>query len=222
MKEKLYLPLCVSRKVCSDLGSRYSGFLKSGVKWTGDVLLLLLWYSLSTPSSCFCYKLFVRLFTCWQVHSKGLHSSAPWLNVGCQDKMLDSRVMLMLQTDWAEVEEADCQISMQAIRIPCALKALRVSVKQGNESKARQATKGWLNSASQGAKVQTQSSLSKVRQRWTSTREFHWQSKIKESESAWDKAVRGSNSVITMVRWIVKLVNKTVCLSYHHSLMSFS
>lgn len=189
---------------------------------TGDVLLLLLQYSMSTPLSCFCYKLFVRLFPCWQMHSKGLHSSAPWLNVGCEDKMLDRRIMLMLQTDWAEMEEADCQIRMQAIRSSCTLKALRVSIKQGNESKARQATKGWLNSASQGTKAQTQSSKSKVRQRWTSTRDFHWQSKIRESESAWDRAVRGSNSIITMVRWIVKLVNKTVYLSCHHSLMSLS
>ena len=38
--------------------------------------------------------------------------------------MPDRRVMLMLQTDWAEMEEVDSQISMQAIRIPCALKAL--------------------------------------------------------------------------------------------------
>lgn len=43
-----------------------------------------------------------------QIHSKGLHSSAPWLNVGCQDKVLGRGMMLMLETDWAEVEAADC------------------------------------------------------------------------------------------------------------------
>lgn len=147
-----------------------------------------------------------------QIHSKGLHSSAPWLNVGFQNKVLGRGMMLMLETDWAEVEAADYQTRMQAMRCPCALKALGVSVQQGSESKARQATKAWFHSASHRAEVQTQASESKGRQRWLSTWELHCQSKIKESESAWDKAVQGSNSIITMIRWIVKLVNKTV---YH-------
>ena len=89
--------------------------------------------------------------------------------MGCQDKVLGRGMMLMLETDWAEVEAADCQTRMQAMRRPCALKALGVSIEQGSESKARQATKGWFHSASHRAEAQTQSSESKGRQRWLST-----------------------------------------------------
>ena len=202
MKEKLYLPLRVCQEAGSDLGSRYSGFLKSWIKWTVDVLLLLLQDNVYMPCSYCCYKLFVSLFPCWQIHSKGLHSSAPWLNVGCQDKMLGRGMMLMLETDWAEMEAADCQIRMQEIRSPCALKAPGVNVQQGNESKARQATEGWLNSASHGAKVQTQSSKSKVRQRWISTWEFHWQSKSLKAPGT-----KQSREVILSSPWSDELWN---------------